>query len=373
MIGFLCALLWVAPGQASPVAKAQKITDRAQQQLDGGDLVRAFQTAARALALDDANVDAHLIRASAGLRLAEQLPDDVAQLTIQLAHFDLKFVLDHSQSAFQRGLVRDLLRSKQPPLLVAPSFACDAASTAAFNAAEDALSRNNLVAARAAYEDAVGGCPGNALWWAYYGDSWFNAGEYSIAREKYNRALQIDPCFWSALRFRGDSYLRDGDAAAGVADILGAVACNPEYEVGWGYLEDTVAIADARLIRESVSKPSPDVAAAVLPSVWAAYWAARVENTQEGSGAPSAEAALERERGAVRAGVQAWRTLPAEQPGGALWGALARADEAGALDAAIYIWLLDAELVPGFLVYRRDHYAELVDYIRTFLVVLPAK
>ena len=85
------------------------------------------------------------------------------------------------------------------------------------------------------------------------------------------------------------------------------------------------------------------------------------------------EAALERERGAVRAGVQAWRVLPAGQPGGALWDALARADEAGALDPAIYIWLLDAELVPGFLVYRRDHYAELVDYIRTFLVVLPAK
>jgi len=364
VIAFLCALLWVAPGQASPVAKAQKITARAQQQLDGGDLVRAFQTAAKALTLDDANVDAHLIRASAGLRLAEQLPDDVAQLTIQLAHFDLQFVLDHSQSAFQRGLVRDLLRSEQPPLLVAPSFTCDAASTAAFNAAEDALSRNNLVAARAAYEDAVSGCPGNAVWWAYYGDSWFNAGEYSIAREKYNRALQIDPCFWSALRFRGDSYLRDGDAAAGVADILGAVACNPEYEVGWGYLEDTVAIADARLIRESVSKPAPD-SDALLPSVWAAYWAAR--------GASAAEAALDRERAAVRAGVQAWRVLPAGQPGGALWDALARADEAGALDPAIYIWLLDAELVPGFLVYRRDHYAELVDYIRAFLVALPAK
>jgi hypothetical protein len=43
------------------------------------------------------------------------------------------------------------------------------------------------------------------------------------------------------------------------------------------------------------------------------------------------------------------------------------------LDAAIYLWLLDADLVPGFLVYRRDHFGDLVAYIRNFLVVLPPK
>ena len=363
MLAVLCALFWVAPVQASPAAKAEKITSRAQDQLDNGKLVSAFQTAAKALALDASNVDAHFIRASAGLRLADQLTPEVGKLTTELAKRDLQFVLEHSQSAFQRGLVRDLLRDGEPVLLAAPSFACDAASTQAFNAAEYALSRNNLVAARAAYEDAVSGCPSNAVWWAYYGDSWFNAGEYAIAREKYNRALQIEPCYWSALRFRGDSYLRDGDAAAGVADILGAVACNPEYEVGWGYLEDTVALADARVIREPVSRPASD-AAGPLSSVWAAYGAARAASQSE---------PLERERLAVRAGVLAWRLLPAGQPGSVLWESLARADEAGVLDAAIYVWLLDADLVPGFLVYRRDHFVDLVSYIRSFLVVLPSK
>ena len=119
------------------------------------------------------------------------------------------------------------------------------------------------------------------------------------------------------------------------------------------------------MLREPVDRPEPaDVATSDLPTVWTAYFAAR-----DGS---ASDDPMERERSAIRAGVTTWQALSGPPPS-PLWAAMAAADTEGRLDAAIYTWLLDMDLRDGFLAYRKDHLAELVDYIRSDLVVFPGR
>lgn len=362
MAWILCWLL-VGVSFASPASRAQALADRAHEKLDV-DPLKAYQLAGKALEADGQNLEAHYIRGSAGLTIASRLTDArYVEMARTLAKQDLEFVAEHSTDPFEIGLVRTLLGAGRPPVLADPLVACSPEATMAFDQAEAALGRKDYSTARSAYEQAVTACPANAVWWAYYGDAWFNDGEYGIAREKYNRALQIEPCYWSALRFRGDAYMHEGNVVAGMADTLTALACNPGYEIGWGYLSSTVGVAGATLTREPVYKPEPkDVARSDLPSVWTAYYAARTPNP-EGD-------VLEQERRGIRAGVAAWRELPGP-PTSALWSAMAAADTNGTLDPAIYIWFFDAELLPGFLEYRKDHLQDLVDYIRADVVVFP--
>ncbi len=349
---------------ASPASRAQALAERAHAKADE-DPLKAYRLAGKALQADPTNIEAHYVRGSAGFTIADRLSDSaIAGMARSLAREDLEYVAAHSRDPFVLGLVRTLLGAGQrEPVLADPNVECSAEATMAFNLAEAALGRKDYAAARGAYEQAVTGCPSNAVWWAYYGDAWFDAGEYGIAREKYNRALQIEPCYWSALRFRGDSYMREGNVVAGMTDTLTALACNPGYEIGWGYLESTVGVANATVAREVVYRPEiADVASSDLPAVWAAYFAARA--------AGPSDDVVEQERRGVRAGVAAWRGL-AGPPESKLWAAMETADQKGLLDPAIYIWLLDKELLPAFLEYRKAHLGDLVDYIRSELVVFP--
>jgi len=150
----------------------------------------------------------------------------------------------------------------------------------------------------------------------------------------------------------------------GMNDAITAVACNPGYEIGWGYVQSAFEAIDAQMLREPVERPEPAaVAESDLPAVWAAYYAAR---------SAAGGDALERERAAVRAGVATWTTL-AGPPPSALWHAMADAETKGKLDPAIFTWLLDADLRDAFLAYRTDHLQDLVEYIRADLVVFPGR
>lgn len=356
-------LLLVGLAAASPAGHADRIADRARAHLDHGRLFEAFQTAARALERDPANVQAHATRGQAGLMLAEQLPDDLAEAIIGIARDDLTYVVANSPDAFERGLARGALQVGQTPLVPTPQVTCPEEATAAFAAGEAALDHRDFAAARVAYDAALGACPGNAAWWESTGDAWFNAGDYAVAREKYNRALQIDPCDWTALRFRGDALLREGRVSEGMDDVLAAVSCNPTYEVGWGYLESLAQIAGGSMVRQPVVRPAAGEAGALEP-VWAAYRAVRA-----GEGAD----ALDVERRAVRAALVVWRALPPDARNDALWQAMDAAETDGVLDPAVLVWLLDGQLAQAFLDYRAAHLTEVVAYVRSHLVQFPAE
>lgn len=356
-------LLWLLTpaAQASPASKAQDLAERAHEKL-GTDPLGAFRLAAKALERDPLNIEAHLVRGSAGMSLAPRLPDpDVARLALTLAHSDLTFVAEHSQDPFEVGMARGLLNlGEERAVMPEPITECSATATRAFDIAEMAFAKRDYEAARVAYEVAVTECPANPTWWAYYGDAWFDVGEYAIAREKYNRALQIEPCYWSALRFRGDAYMHEGNVVAGMTDTLTALACNPGYEIGWGYLASTVAVAGAELIREPVVRPV--AGAGPVPAVWIAY--------EEARHASIAVDALGKERDGVQAGLRTIRSLTPTTTS-PLWRALDAAEADGTLDDAIYIWFFNKDLLPGFLAYREEHLPQLVEYIRTHLVAFP--
>ena len=365
-LAWILLQLVVGPSFASPAARSDKLTEKAHAALSD-DPLKAYKLAGKAIEADPMNAEAHFVRGSAGITIAGRLNDQrVAGMAITLAREDLKFVVSHSDEAFDVGLARTLLSlGTRAPVLEDPTAECSSEATLAFNVAEAALGRGDFATARGAYQDAVDGCPGNAQWWAYYGDAWFNSGDYAIAQEMHNRALLIEPCYWSALRFRGDARIRDGHVVEGMNDAITAVACNPGYEIGWGYVQAALEALDARMLREPVDRPEPaDVATSDLPTVWTAYFAAR-----DGS---ASDDPMERERSAIRAGVTTWQALSGPPPS-PLWAAMAAADTEGRLDAAIYTWLLDMDLRDGFLAYRKDHLAELVDYIRSDLVVFPGR
>jgi len=355
-LGWFLLQLAVSPSFASPATRAQKLVERAHAAL-GDDPLKAYQLSGKAIDADPVNAEAHFVRGSAGITIAGRLNDpDVAAMALSLAREDLQFVVAHSDDAFDVGLARTLLAmGTHAPVLEDPTAECSSSATMAFNVAEAALGRGDFGTARSAYQDAVDGCPQNAQWWAYYGDAWFNSGDYAIAQEMYNRALLIEPCYWSALRFRGDARMREGHVVEGMNDAITAVACNPGYEIGWGYVEAAFQAIDARMLREPVERPGPEaVAGSDLPAVWAAYYGARAASDGD---------ALERERAGIRAGVATWTTL-AGPPTSPLWQAMADAEANGKLDA---------DLRDAFLAYRKAHLDDLVEYIRADLVVFPGR
>jgi tetratricopeptide (TPR) repeat protein len=305
---------------------------RAAAAEDHGDVAAAVKYATKALAKDPSNADALYARGMALWTVATYGGmGDASAAYLQQSRRDLQQLIQVEPGSIRSTVARGLLSAHQATL-PEPDYRCPADSVAKFQAADQAFALGDRATARAGYEAALEGCPGNATWWAYHGDTAFDAGDIAGALADYEHALTVDPCNWMAHRFAADAMLRQGDGAGALIHQVAAVQCNPGYEIGWTALGGVSASL----------RPFPPVGT----QAWAAYSEAKLHG--EGT-------ALERTVSAVR-GVAATNADP-------FWAALAAADASGQLEPAVFVMLLDDELIAEYPAWLADHPGELATWV----------
>ncbi len=370
---FLTTLLALAPHAfaVSPkkAAKAADFADQADRAERSADFVTAAKLASKALKLDPDNMRAHFVFGETLVAVASGSDSETSRQLLAGALYEMQRVVELSPDSFEGAVAAGLLKpTAETGLVPQPDVQCSQPAQAEFNKAEAAFARHDYVAAKASYDTALQACPTNPTWWLDSGDAWFSQNDYAGAETRYDKALALAPCFAPAYRFKADAEIGSGDAPAGFVDATRAVACDPTYDIGWTYLRGLWSQANGRLVWSRPTRISAEAAAKGTgeAKAWAAYWQARSEPLPD----PHDDAAvLARERKAVSAGVDVWRTLlPTEHEANPMWAELAEARDSNALDPAIFLWLLDKDLAPAFATWRNEHLPETVAYIKDHLV-----
>ena len=256
---------------------------------------------------------------------------------------------------------------------------------------EDHFYAGEHEAAIAAFERWSETCPDFAAGWIAYADAHFVQGHYAEARELFGRALEAEPWYAMAHRFLADTLAREGDFDAARQRAAWAVVSDPIYEAGWASLRDYTEVLDGTWRRSwaqrarvrpgepgedgkpsfTIELPSLDDMPVGVGAIWAAYGGKLALELSDPQPGPDPAPAIERERRAVEVALavadeaQSLESSP-------FWSMMARAQEAGFLDEAIFLHLMDETLVNAYLNHRLAHGERLVEYLTTVLSSTPA-
>lgn len=286
-----------------------------------------------------------------------------------------------------------------PPLIAAPDISCSPEAEQAYRRAEDSFAADRPRAALPDYDRATTLCPDDALYWISAGDAYFRLGDYGRAEALFREGLRRDPWQRSGHRFLSDTESHLGNPAAAHAEAVLAVLSDPSYQTGWQWLKDftvnhggkwnrSFAVkptarhgADGKMVVTIEADPGSETSRDGEKTLWLAYAMLRVAETSGGKYGradwppPSWEqrSPLERERLRVAEILSIRDAVVARSPEAesSFWRHIATARVAGFLDEAIYLNLLDAELVPEYVAYRAEQPDRLVRYMREQLAPLP--
>lgn len=374
----LVALLLLASlpsaGAAAPsskrIARAEELAELAWAAERRGEHAPAAKLANQALKLDRGCVRAHYVLGETLVAVSTGNDSEEAKWLYSAAMVEMGQVVALSPDSFMGAVAANYLRpATDLSVLEPPVLECSAAANTEFQRGEVAWSGHDYLGAQVAYNTAILACPNHAGWWLNSGDAWYGLEDYKGAIARYDKALELYPCYAAAYRFRADAEIEQGDLTAGFVDATRAVACNPGYDIGWTYLSGLWSQLDSSVVwkRPPVSPSSGDEAEV---QAWKAYWDAR----GQGLPAPAGDAeAIAHHLQAASVGIDAWRSAggPAAAQAGPqhpMWAELAEARDAGVIEPAMFVWLLDTELAPLFGRWRHAHLSETVSYISDHLV-----
>ncbi len=247
--------------EGTDAERAEALAMTAQEAYTRSDLEATFDSAQQALVLDPENARALRVRGRLLLDVGingQMQGDPTAPQLISQGIEDLQRALALAPEAPESAEVRELLLILSgSSLFPDPEPECPDEAREALHEAEEHFGQGELDEAAEDYERALAGCPGHAVWWMYYGDVFFLREDYEGALEKFDKALEIEPCFWRAHRFKSDTHHRLGDLPNTYRSALTAVACNPTYEKGWEYLGQTMDNYGGTLRRVAAEWPGP--------------------------------------------------------------------------------------------------------------------
>ncbi len=376
---------------AETAGRAEERAAAAEQAYDAGDFETAFVAAQEALAIDPGNARALRIRGRVLLEvgiISMRQGDPAASEMVTQGLQDLQLSIDLAPDAPESAEVRKMLLALAgTSLFPDPHVECPEEAVAAHDEAEAHFANGEMDGAAEAYERALAGCPGHAVWWMYYGDVDFVREDSEGALDKFRKSLELEPFFWRAHRFASDTHHRLGDLPNTYRSAMLSVACNPTYANGWDYLGQTMDNYGGTLRYVTVDWPGPvaneggPVIAVTPPeddsdeasfesALMLIYNMGRVPIDEETQGMSP----LELERRAVEIGLsflaERGVTGEFERPMLQAWQLLARASADGMLDEAIFMLRLDESLLPEFIAFREAHLDRLIVYTATHLAVL---
>ena len=312
-----------------------------------------------AVAMDPSDNEVRLQRAHFFEVLSQiVIPDDRTKFET-LARTDFEQIVGTDPESLIAGVARDgLTRLAGPPLFEAKLVSCPATAANAHARANALYGAHKFKEAVLEYGRAADGCPEAASWWVDLADTFYEVEDYEKAKRNFLKALSVDPWNREAHRFLADAHVQLGDNAAAVHQLVLAVVSDPTYEAGWSALRGYASALGFSWKR--VYGDRRPVAANADGAAWTAYAAVKAQAREGGMGAASA---LAIERKAVKAALEAGSGAP-----GPFWTMLARAEQAGFLDEAIFLHLLDPALAAEYPAYREKHAERLASYLETVIL-----
>jgi tetratricopeptide (TPR) repeat protein len=364
----------VAPAQKAGLPTQFELPNAVELLSEAKELWHMKQDYTGALAKFNAAVDAaprdndvRLQRAYFFERLAViVIPDDKEEFEA-LAQADFERIAAADPDSLIAGVARDgLTRLAGKSLVEAKPVTCPATAMEAHSRADSLYGAHRYADAAVEYEKSTAGCPDNATYWVDYADSYYVMEKYEKARELFVKALAVDRWNRKGHRFLADTEVQLKDGEAAVHQLVLAVVSDPVYEAGWSALRMYATALDRRWNRVyGDRKADPGNADGAS---WSIYGEAKA-NVLTADPKPKSALAIERE--AVKTALQAARrseASAARQPG-AFWSMMARAEDAGFLDEAIFIHMLDEPLAAEYPAFREKNADSLAAYLET--VILP--
>ena len=381
------SLITVARGGERKARRAQALSDRAMELLAEQDVVGASRKIGRALkkAPDDPRI--HFRQAEIYSTMAARVGEPTLRALLeQGAAEHYTWVAEHTDPEDLLAVLARLNLQGHEGWISLPDPGCSELAMTHWDAAEVAFGQRDAGAAAQAYARAVELCPEHATLRVYYGDVFHIQHDYDRAKEQYRAAIELEPCHWQAHRFLADAHIALGEAEEAFAHLGVSIACNPGYDPAWAQLSGILSHLGMQVDQPSVDKLQmlSLVATGSLPeghepasevSLNARVWTAYADALAAERAVRPEQSALEGERAAVRtalASVQldlagvGWG-LPSLQA----WSLLARAEQGGVLDMAIFVLLHDGTLAEDFLVWRDDNVEGLRDWIMETMVLDP--
>lgn len=412
VFAFLC-MGPVAADEAVPKAKASTAQELSRQARElwrmKGDHDGALALYNQAVAAFPLDVDARLDRAIFFDVMLDFVRDEDVEKFKGLARDDYGWVADQDPDSVRSGVARDALtRLSGRTLIDPPSVPCTGDGAAACRRAESLWATERFTEAIVEYDKAAAGCPGTGFVWVNYADAYFGLGDYEKAKELFLKAIEVEPWNRSAHRFLADaeSHLKNEDAAVHQSAL--AVVSDPQYEAAWASLRSYAGASArawnrvyARKVAVKASEKDPSQISITFPSQetnsktgagrkkrkreasistdessWTAYGIMKASTLMgavidvDESGAtvkravdPKTMTALEIERIAVRNGLDVTQGSSAR-----FWSMMKKAKEAGFLDEAIFLHLLDEPLAKEYPAFRDKNGPRLVEYLETVIV-----
>ncbi len=363
----MLSVLLLSLSAAAGDRRGEALAGRAEKALLAGAVEKAWALSSKAREHDNDNPRAVGIQAV--LLISSASPDNpqaAAMLNegMVLMSWLTELAPESPYVALSQGILSEMT---DPSLLTESVPECSEEAHEQHEKAEVAFAQRNMDAAGTHYRRALSLCPTAASWWTYYGDVWFALGDFDKAREGYQESLSLEPCYWPAHRFWGDTLRKEGDLLGARDRAAISVACNPEYEIGWRFLERITEEGSGAFRWVPVNKPEAPERDADLASIEGASEgpfsgaAGRVYQKSRLTAAGEGGSPLQIERSAVE---RTLATLPGDgAASGLLWLRLAEAQDAGYLDEAIFLFLLDEALLPEFLNHRVEHLDRLSRYV----------
>jgi Tfp pilus assembly protein PilF len=368
-------------------AKAEALSDRAMELLAEEDVAGANKKIGKALKKAPDDPLHHFRQAEIYGVMAARVGDpQFSALLEQGSAMHYAWVLEHVEPTDLLAVLARMNLEERQAWMELPDPGCSADAQVHWDAAEVAFGQHDAGAAQAAYAKAVEGCPEHATLRVYYGDVFHIQNDFAGAVAQYQVALELEPCHWQAHRFLADSYIALGEVEGTFAHLATSIACNPGYTPAWAQLSGILGHLGIEVRQPVVDKqhmlalvatdslpegkePSSEVS--LNARVWSGYAEALAAEKDQ---RPEA-ATLEQERAAVRAALAGLDTDLApvswKLPGLQVWGLLARADQQGQLDMAIFVLLHDQDLADDFLAWREDNIEALREWILSTMVLDP--
>ncbi|HET9298874.1 MAG TPA: tetratricopeptide repeat protein [Candidatus Polarisedimenticolaceae bacterium] len=401
---FLVVLLLVAGAQASEDLSTllQKASDAFHRDRDPKKAADLYNQAV------DAYPDNARARSARALFLEQfsgMVKPEARGKYVDFALQDLAWVAQQKTDEFLAGTARDSIRRLRGENLFGTKPAeCPKEARAAYDRAEAAYGGGRFRDALPDYAIACEGCPQSANFWLSWADTHVHLGEDARAKELFEKAVAADPWNTHARRMLSRVEMRLGDSDAAFRSGAWAILGDPQSEASWSALRTLAEQTGRDWHRVYEQKPrvgagaNPGDTNIVLPVggsdepdkeemkglskeerrqakkerkaqaeaesatlvPWMTYSFAKALAVSEAKKSP-----LEIEREAIDGALQSAKESKAG--GMPFWAMLLRAKEAGFLEEAMYLHLMDAQLAEPYRRCREAHADRLLAYLTTVL------